>query len=348
MTARRDRVLRLGTGVTSVKRSLADGVWRALWLPSSEDPQLRLRDVLQWHPFWTRPESVGWFVRALNGTGRLTARLSAGTETLAETVQEIGAAPRPVRLPWPTGLQIPPKDAQLELHADAGAGGVDLLVNRVMDRAPLLALARGEGIEIGPGPKPQIIPSENVSVHYLEEMPQEKWASNYDNTGRRGTAAADWSRYMIGRAHELPVADGSLDFIFSSHVFEHLANPIGHLEHWSKKLRPGGAVLVVCPDIAGGSMDYAMRPSNLAEWQAEHEARIWAPTDSHVERFAAGRGVAAERLKRDSFSVHVHFYDRHNASVLLDYAVGSGLFSGYNLTHSANNKDFYFVCVRGV
>ena len=58
------------------------------------------------------------------------------------------------------------------------------------------------------------------------------------------------------------VEDGSLGFIFSSHVFEHLANPLGHLEHWYAKLRHGGLIVGIVPDV-GGSKDYVFEPCSV-------------------------------------------------------------------------------------
>lgn len=347
MAARKDSVLRLETGVVPTKKQIADEVWRAFWLPSSSGPQVAVIDAMRWYPLCTRPETVGWFVRSLDGAGQLVTRLVDDGTILSESVQALSAEPHPVRLPWPAGLRAPPSRATLEIMTTAGKAGVDLLINRVMDRGPLLGLAKGNGIEIGPGPKPQILPSSEIVVRYLEEMPQEKWASNYDNTGKRGTEGADWAGYVIGKAHEIPVDDGTLDFVFMSHVFEHLANPLGHLERWSRKLRRGGAVLVVCPDIAGGSKDYTMRPSTMAEWETEYREGTWSPNAAHIERFAKGRNQSAERLRNDRFSVHVHFYGRENTAALLDRAVELGLYEGWNITHAANNKDFHFICVRG-
>ena len=54
----------------------------------------------------------------------------------------------------------------------------------------------------------------------------------------------------------LPHAD--LDFIFSSHCLEHLADPIAALEHWKESLRPGGVLFLYLPHP---DMEY-WRPEN--------------------------------------------------------------------------------------
>ena len=51
-----------------------------------------------------------------------------------------------------------------------------------------------------------------------------------------------------GDAAALPFFDQSLDFVASSHVLEHLANPVSALIEWQRVLRPEGYVYLVIPD----------------------------------------------------------------------------------------------------
>jgi SAM-dependent methyltransferase len=43
------------------------------------------------------------------------------------------------------------------------------------------------------------------------------------------------------------VPDAKYDFVISSHVIEHLANPLKAILEWKRVLRMGGVMLVVCP-----------------------------------------------------------------------------------------------------
>lgn len=47
-------------------------------------------------------------------------------------------------------------------------------------------------------------------------------------------------------AYRLPEGEG-LDFIFSSHCLEHLANPVVALELWRERLREGGVLFLYLP-----------------------------------------------------------------------------------------------------
>jgi hypothetical protein len=132
------------------------------------------------------------------------------------------------------------------------SGSLFLAIHRALSRRDFVASAKGAGVEIGPGAQPQILPADDVQARYLEQMHPEKWNALYNGGGKYPVRPELWDNYIVGDASNLPCDDGSLDFIFSSHVFEHLSNPIGHLRHW------------VVPDL-GGSKDYFQQPSELAE-----------------------------------------------------------------------------------
>lgn len=46
----------------------------------------------------------------------------------------------------------------------------------------------------------------------------------------------------------LPFADGAFDAVFTSHLIEHLANPVAALREWLRVVRVGGHVANVIPD----------------------------------------------------------------------------------------------------
>lgn len=48
-------------------------------------------------------------------------------------------------------------------------------------------------------------------------------------------------------AHRLPYEDDALDYVLSSHVFEHLPNPIAALREWNCVVRDQGIVFMVVP-----------------------------------------------------------------------------------------------------
>ncbi len=51
-----------------------------------------------------------------------------------------------------------------------------------------------------------------------------------------------------GDACDLPFLDSSLNYVASSHVLEHVANPLSALREWHRVLAPGGIIYMVVPD----------------------------------------------------------------------------------------------------
>lgn len=77
-----------------------------------------------------------------------------------------------------------------------------------------------------------------------------------------------------GDALSLPALEESLDYVFSSHCLEHLANPVQAIEHWRGKLRPGGVLFLYLPHP---DMEY-WRPQNcrkhLHQWWPKDMAQL--------------------------------------------------------------------------
>lgn len=161
---------------------------------------------------------------------------------------------------------------------------------------------------------PHVVVSGGVALA-KEDVMGERW---------RGIHLSAPSRLEVVDAGRLPVADGSLDFIFSSHVFEHLANPIGHLEHWFRKLRAGGRVLCVIPDLMG-TKDALQKPSCMDEWLGEYRQACWTPTPAHYARYfrqSPQSETADVRVRESRVHVFRHRVDPQQQGLPLRRAQG--------------------------
>lgn len=345
MAGKTDRRLEAAIGVRPASRKI-DGVsWRGLEIDPAPVPQLVLRNATNMYPLRDRGETVGWKAVALDKASVIHVSFITD-DTPPAWKATLGNGPTDVVIPWP--LQVgPEKPWDLAIHVTQQAGPAFLAVHKPLDRQALLALCKGDGIELGPGPKPQVLPGPGVRVRYVEQKSPEDWARLYGEHYRIAPDNALWRHYIVGEAHSLPVEDGSLDFIFSSHVFEHLVNPLGHLEVWRRKLKAGGRIAAVVPDLSG-SKDQAAPLSTVAEAIAEFRSGSFSPTIEHYRRFVACRQTkdAAEALLKQQKSIHVHFYTNTNISAMLDFAVEELGFSSYAVRHTPNNKEFHFVVVR--
>jgi SAM-dependent methyltransferase len=338
---------RVRTRITPAKRRVQDKVYRGLEM--SAGASLELLSPYRWYPFRALPRYTGWEVVALDPGGpALTLEVAlidrATGQHVARESHEVAPFLRPVPLPELFGWSRSRFDLDLRLALRGnGNASAFLAVHPVLERKQLVRLCRGRGVELGPGPSPQILPADDVDVTYVELASAEQWESLYNQKGNLQIDPALWRRYVRGGAHPLPAESGSLDFIFASHVFEHLANPLGHLEHWRDKLRAGGLLAAVVPDLAG-SKDYLFAPSSIAEILQERAAGYMQPQLRHFERWAAVR--APGRDARDFIdlerSIHAHFYTHANMQELLELAVKDLGFSRYDLRYVPNHKDFYF------
>ena len=342
MLNRRDHNLKVAGDVIMAKYVRLDELWRGLDLKSGGS--FTIPDVRRFVNFRTFPAHCGWMVETTGGLEVKVAFLDSETKEERSSRTYSGAF-QPLMLPWPHAisgaldLQVSVLDAK-----GKSKGNVFVANHRALTRHWLLEAATGRGVEIGPGPQPQILPKDGVDVSFLEQMPPEEWNRLYNGGGKFPVRPELWNNYIIGEASSLPVEDASLDFIFGSHVFEHLANPIGHLRRWKEKLAPGGKVICVVPDL-GGTKDALQDRSTMQEWRSEDEEQLWLPIERHYVRHMrrdADDEIVREAIKRNE-SIHVHYYDNINCQQLLDLAVRELGYADYVIEHTPNHKDFHFI-----
>ena len=106
-----------------------------------------------------------------------------------------------------------------------------------------------------------------IALQYCRGRGLDVGAGRWPLPGAMAIDAADGADAM-----RLP--EGPFDFVFSSHCLEHLADPVGALEHWRSRLRPGG---VLFPYLPHPDMEY-WRPQNcrkhLHAWQPAEMAQL--------------------------------------------------------------------------
>ncbi|MCA3242661.1 MAG: class I SAM-dependent methyltransferase [Rubrivivax sp.] len=285
--------------------------------------------------------------RDVNASREVTVAFESAHGRAARTTTARSGFYTRLQLPSMLDLPDPFAPADLVIECDPGPDALFIGTSGRTPRDALYRLAKGFGVEIGPGPRPQIHSKGGTRVLYVEEKSAEQWATLY-----RPDAGADaWTQpgYIIGQAHALPVEDGTLDFIFSSHVLEHLYNPLGHFDHWRRKLKPGGLVLGVVP-AADGTKDFIRPPTSLLDLLAEHRAGGFAVPISSYEKWVrelqphhpdpAGQ---ARRQFEEKISIHVHVYDHVTITNMLRHCVQAHGYAAHRLLYRRNAKDFAFV-----
>lgn len=208
-------------------------------------------------------------------------------------------------------------------------------------RLHILPFTTGDGVEIGPGRNPHVKSSAATRVRYLENVSQEEWLARY-HLEPSPASDAIWEHYLVGDAQTLAgIDEGTLDFIYSSHVFEHLMNPLGVLANWSARLKPGGSVLAVVPD-SRYCFDLRQEPSTLAEMERERIEEQWTPPRAKYEKWCAGTmiGQQPESYIQRNYPIHLHYYTPDIFAQLAARAMGLGMFRHFELWCEPNAKDF--------
>lgn len=261
-------------------------------------------------------------------------------------------------LNWPTAvgqisnysmiITCTPKEGRPTDRSAAAVIGISPPFN---SRCYIPELIKGVGVEIGPGLNPHILPSKDVEIKYVESLTAEEWIKLYKKTDKPPVKITDelWAKYIISNATNLEnIKDGSLDFIFSNHVFEHFMNPIGVLENWSRKLHPNGVVYNVIPN-AHSCFDLRQPLSNREEWIQEYDMGKWEPDLGKYERWCAYTAPynTPQNLIERKYSIHVQYYSPHNATQLAELLMEKGLYSGHYIGQAWNHKDFAMVLFKG-
>ncbi len=344
---RRDRGLTILDGTLTPRTvKTRQGTRRAILL--SGGARFRLTDAQTLTYLRTFPKDTGWHV--------LKAAFWGGATLEVAAIPAGGGAPRVLARTSRHGEEIlldwPSEAARsgafhLEFH-NPGSGGVLLDHGaKLRSRVRMASMVRGEGLEVGPGANPLIKPSDTVRVRYVERKPVDEWVKLYPeavNKKGQDEVRSRFANYIQGDAARLDgIDDRSLDFIFSSHVFEHLSNPLGVIEHWARKLRPGGVIVGVVPD-SRFCFDLRQPLSTIPEMLEERRRELWETSDEKFARWcrfsAPGRDPKA--LKDQGYAVHAHFYTPSNFRDMADLLIGEETLKTVFLDAVPNNKDFGF------
>ncbi len=140
-------------------------------------------------------------------------------------------------------------------------------------------------------------------------------------------------KQYINEATELTtVASESYDFVLSSHVLEHVANPIKALKEWVRVLRPGGALLLVVPH-KDGTFDHRRPISTLAHLIDDFNKNMGEDDMTHLPEILALHDLSldpaagtAEEFRSRSLNnainrcLHHHTFNTRLVAEMVDFA----------------------------
>ncbi|HEY3671366.1 MAG TPA: methyltransferase domain-containing protein [Acidimicrobiia bacterium] len=174
----------------------------------------------------------------------------------------------------------------------------------------------GEGIEVGPGNVPFVVPP-GVAVRYVDRLSSEEHSALFYELPLVDFVEPDIVADLD--TDGLRAIDSqSQDFVICSHVLEHLADPLGFLEEAHRVLRVGGVLLILLPDRRY-TFDRDREPTPLDCLIRDHAAGATTPDDQHMLEFLLGADqgpdftVPEDEAEREALftwhrnrSIHVH------------------------------------------
>lgn len=180
------------------------------------------------------------------------------------------------------------------------------------------------GTEIGPGNVP--IPGFSPKPIYIDRFAEFGYKP----------CLADY----YGDAGQLPFHSNCLDYVASSHVLEHVANPVAALKEWYRVLRPGGIIYLIVPNRLA-TWDHTRPLTSVAHMLEDHAREVtacdathidefvyqsdWArlqpdvPVENHVEAQATlARGMHEAVARGEEINIHFHTFEPSNLRALIE------------------------------
>jgi SAM-dependent methyltransferase len=111
---------------------------------------------------------------------------------------------------------------------------------RATRRALAFAFLKGDGLEIGAGNRPVLLPKEAQCVH--GDLRDPAALETYFGD------ASSPKPFFLDAQTLSGIGDRTFDFVISAHVVEHLRDALGAIRHTLRVLRPGGVFMLVLPD----------------------------------------------------------------------------------------------------
>jgi SAM-dependent methyltransferase len=120
-------------------------------------------------------------------------------------------------------------------------------------------------------------PADKAALHFAPEpFFRRRWERRFGTyvTADLDGRGVDWKVDIC----RMPFDDGSFDFVFASHVLEHVPDDEAAIAEVARVLRPGGVALLPVPIVAGHTVDYG------APNPAEH-GHVRAPGLDYFDRY---------------------------------------------------------------
>ncbi|WP_323118989.1 class I SAM-dependent methyltransferase [Burkholderia alba] len=203
----------------------------------------------------------------------------------------------------------------------------------------------GQGVEVGAGSRPFPLPAD-AECYYGDVRDRSNLARYFDTEHVIVDGTID-AQAMTG------IAGGSLDFVISAHVIEHLFDPVGSILASIKCLRLGGVFVLVVPEMTRTfdqlrpptTVEHAMRDASDGGSGTMYQA--YEEHVRYVHTYLTGEQIPlqdvpqhVDRIMTAKMDIHVHAWRERDFFALLRRLSTSG---GFRVVHrrSAGNENLY-------
>jgi SAM-dependent methyltransferase len=217
-------------------------------------------------------------------------------------------------------------------------------------RQRLVAALNGSGIEIGAGANPMPLPI-HCDVRFVDYFDRDGLLEHaYDGQHEGDLVTPDF----VGTFEDLSrIQDGSIDFVVACHVIEHTRDPIGAIVGAYRKLKPGGTIALVIPDMTR-TFDRKRKLTPLGHLIEDYQAPNRERDITHFKEFyAVAQPVEQSDYERtwrekweEAYPIHYHTWTYESFSEMIEWVEDNVVKFSSVWRHPAINNDecieFYF------
>lgn len=170
--------------------------------------------------------------------------------------------------------------------------------------------AKGNGLEVGAGVNPAMVPL-GTTVQYADRFTPEEQLGDAELNGWQPVDVT----YVTPAETLATVPSQNFDFCIAFHLLEHTQDPIRTLQNFHRILRPRGVLLIAVPDRDRNELDSARPLTTFAHVLQDYEQGPAASREGHFsEAGELGFRLSGSELASyvsngmSSEKVHTHFH----------------------------------------